>query len=159
MRTNTLRIVALAAPLLLAAACGEDKERVASRNLARRSSCLAAELALDAKERLAALDTAVAGAEGTPLEQATIASHAFVTAYRAWADATVISADAADSAANARSPEDSLRWARASEQARPKPVPRGTVEGNAAESYNQDFARRFSNPDHPCNKAVAEGNS
>ena len=156
MRTKTLRIVALAAPLLLAAACGENKERVAARNMARRSSCLAAELALDAKERQAALDTAVAGAEGTPLEQATLASHAFVTAYRTWADATVISADAADSAVHARSQEDSLRWARTSAQARPRPAARGTLEGNAAESYNQDFARRFSNPDHPCNKAVAD---
>jgi hypothetical protein len=156
MRTKTLRIAALAAPLLLAAACGESRERVAARNTARRSSCLAAELALDAKERQAALDTAVAGAEGTPLEQATVASHAFVTAYRGWADATAASADYADSASHARSQEDSVRWARMSVQARPKPVPRGTVGGNAAESYNQDFARRFSNPDHPCNKAVAD---
>lgn len=151
MRMTNWRMAAALA-LLLAAGCGEDKGRVAARTVARRTSCLAAELALDAKERLASLDTAVATVQGTPLEQATLASHAFVTAYKAWADASSTSADYADSASFARSRQDSVRFAQLSVQARPGAVPRGTVEGNAAESYNKDFARAFANPDHPCNK-------
>ena len=151
MRMTNWRMAAALA-LLLAAGCGEDQGRVAARALARRTSCVAAELALDAKERLAALDTAVATVQGTPLEQATVASHAFVTAYKAWADQSAGSADYADSASYARSRGDSVRFARLSEQARPRPVPRGSLEGNAAESYNKDFARAFGNPDHPCNK-------
>ena len=64
------RMAAALALLLTASAlaCGESKGRKAARQLARRNSCIAAELALDAKERLAALDTAVISAQGTPLE-------------------------------------------------------------------------------------------
>lgn len=150
--TNWRMAAALALLPAFAAACGEDQGRVAARQLARRNSCIAAELALDAKERLAALDTAVATAKGTPLEQATLASYTFVSAYRAWADASSRSADYADSATYARSRDDSVHLAQLADQARPRAVPVGSVEGNAAASYNQDFRRAFGNPDHPCNK-------
>ena len=155
MRMKNPRMAATLALLLAAqavAACGEDKGRAAARQLARRNSCIAAELALDAKERLASLDTAVVAAQGTPLEQATVASHVFVTAYKAWADASSRSLDFADSASWARSREDSTRLAQMADQARPKAVPAGSVEANAAKSYDADFTRAFGNPDHPCNK-------
>ncbi|HEV7586624.1 MAG TPA: hypothetical protein VGO40_00745 [Longimicrobium sp.] len=149
--TKSTLLTTAAAALLLLAGCA-DRGRAAARQLARRNSCIAAELALDAKERLASLDTAVATAQGTPLEQVTVAGHAFAAAYRQWADASSRSADLADSAAFARSREDSVRLIRQSDEARPLPVAHGTVESNAAASFNQDFARAFGNPDHPCNQ-------
>lgn len=148
-----------AGALLLLAACGEDKGRVAARQLARRNACVASELALVAKEKLASLDTAAAGAEGTPLEQVTQASRSFSAAYRAWADASSRSAELADSAANASSRDDSVKYARMADQARPAAVPQGSMEGNAAASYNADVARAFGNPDHPCNKPQEEDGS
>ena len=151
MKRSTL-LPAAAAALLLLAACGEDRGRVAARQLVRRNSCIASELALDAKERLASLDTAVAVAQGTQMEQVTVASRTFAAAYRQWADAVSRGSDYADSAAFARSHEDSVRFARQAAQARPRPVDRGTVEGNAAARFNDDFSRAFGNPDHPCNK-------
>jgi hypothetical protein len=155
MTPSTL-LPAAAAALLLLAAC-EDKGRTAARELARRNSCVAAELALDAKEKLASLDTALVSAQGTPMEQVTAAGHTFAAAYRRWADAMASSADYADSAAFARSREDSVRFAQLSTQAHPRAVPVGTVEGNAVASYNQDVARAFGNPDHPCNKPETDG--
>ena len=149
--TKSTLLTAAAAALLLLAGCA-DKGRAAARQLARRNSCISAELALDAKERLASLDTAVATAEGTPMEQVTVAGHAFAAAYRQWADASARSAALADSAASARTEEDGARLTRESDAARPRPVAHGTVEWNAAASYNQDFTRAFNNPDHPCNK-------
>jgi hypothetical protein len=151
MKSSTL-LPAAAAALLLLAACGEDRGRVAARQLARRNSCVAAELALDAKERLASLDTAAVRAQGTPMEQVTNAGRAFAAAYRQWADAVSRGADYADSAAFARSRDDSVRFARMAEQSRPRPVDPGTVEGNAAGRFNDDFTRAFGNPDHPCNQ-------
>jgi hypothetical protein len=151
MRTTNPTLLLAAAAALLLAGC-QDRGRAAARQLARQNSCIAAELALGAKERLAALDTAVANAEGTPMEQVTRAGHTFAAAYRQWADAMYRTAELADSAAYARSREDSVRFARESEQARPRAVRQGTVEGNAVASYNQDVSRALANPDHPCNK-------
>jgi hypothetical protein len=152
MRITRSTLLPAAAAALLLAACGENEARAAARQLARRNSCVAAELALDAKERLAALDTAVVSAQGGPMEQVTVAGHTFAAAYKQWADAAAQSADHADSAAFARSRDDSLRFARLSEQARIRPGAPGTVQGNAVASYNQDVARAFANPDHPCNQ-------
>ena len=149
--TNSILLLAAAAALLLLAGC-ENRARTAGRQLARQNSCIAAELSLDAKERLAALDTALATSAGGPMEQVTRAGYAFAAAYRQWADAMSRTADLADSAAFARSKGDSVRFARQSEQARPRAVPPGTVEGNAVASYNQDVSRALTNPDHPCNK-------
>jgi hypothetical protein len=151
MRMTRSTLFTAAAAALLLAGCA-DRGRTAARQLVRRNSCVAAELALDAKERLASLDTAVAGARGTPMEQVTVASHSFAAAYRQWADAVSQSASLADSAAFAHSRQDSLRFARQAEEARPRPVARGTVEANAVASYDQDVARAFANPDHPCNQ-------
>jgi len=154
--TNSTLLPAAAAALLLLAACGEDKGRAAARQLARRNACVAAELALDAKEKLASLDTAMVGARGGPMEQVTMAGHTFAAAYRQWADAASQSADYADSAAYAPSRDDSVRYARMAEQARIRPGAPGTVQGNAVASYNQDVSRAFANPDHPCNKPKDE---
>jgi hypothetical protein len=136
---------------LALAACGHDRSKDAGRELARRNSCVAAELALQAKERLASLDTMMASTQGTPLEQATAASRTYAAAYKAWADAASRAADLADSAATAGSADDSAKYARQSAEARPRPPAAGT-EANAARQYANDVTRALGNPDHPCNK-------
>jgi hypothetical protein len=138
--------------LLTLGACGDSQARKEARQLARRNSCVAAELALDAKERLASLDTAAVAAQGGALQQVTEASWQFANAYKAWADAVATSADLADSAAVARSRADSLRLAGEAARARPQPPAQGTLIANAAAQYNQDVTQALGNPDHPCNK-------
>jgi hypothetical protein len=143
-----------AAALLLVslAACGDDDARQAGRQLARRNSCVAAELALNAKERLASLDTAVARANGTPLQQVTEASWQFAATYKAWADAASHSADLADSAAYARSSTDSTRWAGEAVRTRPVAAPGDPLAANAATTFSGDVTQALGNPDHPCNR-------
>ncbi|HEX8905216.1 MAG TPA: hypothetical protein VF771_10265, partial [Longimicrobiaceae bacterium] len=105
------KLMAVAAAVLACAAlaaCGESKEKKEARAQARRTSCVASELALQAKERLAALDTQVVRMQGTPLEQVSVAGHAFAAVYKAYADASSRAADLADSAAGARSRDDSV---------------------------------------------------
>ena len=140
---------------LALAACGDDPARTQARKIARRNSCVAAELALQAKEKLASLDTASVSAEGGPLQQAVAATRTFAATYRAWADANSRAMDLADSAAFARSRQDSLRLAREAGAARPT-APRDQVQMNAMRSYTHDFDRAANNPDHPCNRPEDE---
>ena len=142
--------VLAAALLLFLAACREEGESPEQRE-ARRAACIADELALQGKERLASLDTALARARGTPLEQVTVAGHAFAATYAAFANRRLAEAANLDSAAHAREPEDSARFARAAAPFRdPAPAP-GTVQGNVAERWRSDFTAAAGNPDHPCN--------
>lgn len=153
MRNPKLMSVAAAVLALLAlAACGESKARKEAQAQARRSSCVAAELALQAKERLASLDTEVVRVQGTPIEQVTRAAHVFAAAYKQYADAASQAADLADSAAWARSGTDSARWAAQSQRAKPA-APQPGVAQNAAARYDSDVREALANPDHPCNKA------
>jgi hypothetical protein len=144
----TLALIAL----LALGACGDSKARKEARQLARRNSCVAGELALDAKERLASLDTAAVAAQGGALQQVTEASWQFANAYKAWADAVAASADLADSAAFARSRADSLRLAGEAARSRPLPPAPGSLIANASAQYNEDVTKALGNPDHPCNK-------
>jgi hypothetical protein len=147
-------LICAGAALLALSACGkkDDSGKAEAQRLARRNSCVAAELALSAKERLASLDTMAANSQGTPLESAANASRAFAAAYKAWADSASMAADLADSAAAAGSADDSTRYAQLSAQARPHPATAGTAQANAAAQYNDDVTRALGNPDHPCNK-------
>jgi hypothetical protein len=150
---NLRRFGAASLAMMLAlAACGHDREKDAQRELARRNSCVAAELALQAKERLASLDTMLASTQGTPLQNATIASRTYAAAYKAWADAASRAADLADSAATADQADDSAKYARQSADARPRRSAAGSTEANAAQQYANDVTRALGNPDHPCNK-------
>lgn len=149
---TSLRLTALLlAGALAVAACGENPARKQARKIARRNSCIAAELALQAKEKLASLDTAAVSAQGGPMEQALAATRTFAATYRAWADANSRALDLADSAAFSRSREDSLRLAREAERTRPT-APADEVQANAMRSYTNDFDRAANNPDHPCNR-------
>ncbi|HSU17406.1 hypothetical protein [Longimicrobium sp.] len=148
------KLMALAAAVLACtalAACGENAEKKQAREQARRTACVASELALDAKVRLAQLDTQVVQMQGSPLEQVTTAGHVFAAAYRTYADAASRAADLADSAAFARSSTDSARYATMAQRAQP-PAPQPGVEENAARRFEGDVREAMNNPDHPCNK-------
>jgi hypothetical protein len=152
MRNLRLMSLAVAVPACaVLAACGESPARKQARAEARRTSCIASELALEAKERLASLDTQVVRMQGTPLAEVTQAGRVFASAYKDYADAASRAADLADSAAFARSHDDSVRYAQQSQGARP-PAPQPGVTQNAVDRYNDDARQARNNPDHPCNK-------
>lgn len=155
---RTPKLIPLALLLLAAAAtsaaCGETPARKASRDQARRTSCVAAELALSAKERLAGLDTQMVVVQGGPFEQVTTASRQFAAAYQDYANAYSQSADLADSAAYAGESRDAARYAQEAQRARPAIPQAGTVPGNAYGRFTRDMEAALANPDHPCNQAV-----
>jgi hypothetical protein len=152
-----MRIHRLVPALLLLvptlAACGrESPEKRAARRDARRTACIADELALQAKERLAYRDTALARARGTPVEAISAASYRFAFAMKLHADAALKTAAYQDSALAARSREDSARYAGIAERARPLPPEPGSVEANVVQRYEEELAAAFGNPAHPCNQ-------
>jgi hypothetical protein len=149
------KLIALAIAVLACAtlaACGESAAKKQAREQARRTACISSELALEAKERLASLDTQVVQMQGSPLEQVTQAGHVFAGAYRTYADLASHAADLADSAAFARSRDDSVRYAQQAARAKP-PAPQPGVEENAARRFEGDVREAMNNPDHPCNRA------
>ncbi|HET7461307.1 MAG TPA: hypothetical protein VFJ82_08655 [Longimicrobium sp.] len=150
------RLIPVAALLLAAAAvsaaCGESPARKAAREQARRNSCVAAELALSAKERVARLDTQLVANQESPMLAVLQASQQFAAAYQQYADAYSRSADLADSAAFARSREDSTSFAQQAQRVRPLLPPAGSVQGNAANRFTSDMQAAEANPDHPCNQ-------
>ncbi len=154
------KLIPVAALLLAAAAvtaaCGESPARKVARDQARRTSCVAAELALASKERLARLDTQMVATQGTALQQVLQATHQFAAAYHGYATAYSRSADLADSAAFAKAREDSTRLAQQSQSAQPAfPTP-NTVQANAANRFTTDMQNALANPDHPCNQREEE---
>jgi hypothetical protein len=155
MRIAPLTAVVLA--LLALAACNrESPEKRSARQVTTRTRCVAEELALQAKERLAKLDTVLAQARGTPMEQTVAAGYGFAFALREHADAAARSAALMDSAMAARAGEDSTRLANAAMQARPAAPAPGSVEANAAARYTQEISAALGNPNHPCNNAETE---
>jgi len=159
-----MRIHRLVPALLLLvptlAACGrESPEKRAARRDARRTACIADELALQAKERLAYMDTALARSRGTAVEAISAASFRFAFATKLHADAALKTAVYQDSALAARSREDSARYAGMAARARPLPPEPGSVEANAAQRYDEELAAAFGNPAHPCNQEDEEGES
>jgi len=155
MRIAPLTAFVLAA-LALAACDRESPEKRAARQVTARTRCVAEELALQAKERLASLDTVLAGARGTPMEQTVAAGYRFAFALREHADAAARSAALMDSAMVARAAEDSTRLANAAMKARPAAPAPGSVEANVDDRYTQEISAALENPNHPCNQAEAE---
>jgi len=154
------RLIPVAALLLAAAAaaaaCGESPARKAAREQARRNSCVAAELALSAKERVARLDTQLVANQESPMLGVLRASYQFASAYREYAEAYSRSADLADSAAFAGSRRDSATYAQQAQRVRPLLPPAGSVQGNAANRFSTDMQAAEANPDHPCNQKDQE---
>jgi hypothetical protein len=160
MRTaHPLAAAPLLALVLAATACGEPAARKALRHEAHRTACIAEDMAIDAKVKLATIDTANVSAAGGPMEQLNHALHDYATAYRAYADARLAQLAWADSAAATKSSEDSARFAGMSQQARlPVPAPQ-SVQANVAEAYEKELRASLDNPDHPCNKEGGEDES
>lgn len=159
MRIPTLIPVAalLLAAAAATAACGESPERRAARDQARRTSCVAAELALTAKERLARLDTQMVVTQNSPMHQVLQASHQFASSYHTYAEGYSRSANLADSAAFAGSKEEAARLEQQAQATRPPLPAAGTVQANAAGRFTTDMQNALANPDHPCNKREEDG--
>ena len=146
MTRTALPLAALAA--LALAACGEDPEKAVQRGTARRTACVAEELAIRANTNLAALDTL----RGGPTSGAMGAIYSYQTAYFNYAKLRERQAASSDSAAAAATPEDSARHATKAAQSTPPRGQPGTVQANASATYERDFSAALGNPDHPCNE-------
>lgn len=156
MRITRL-LPALACSAALLSACGgESPEKRAARRDVHRTLCVAEELSLQAKERLAALDTVLATARGTPMESTVAAGYAFAFAMKAHADSALRSAAYMDSAMAAPADEDSARYATLAIRTRPPAASPNTVEENAAVRYAREMAAALGNPAHPCNQETEE---
>lgn len=152
MRITRVLPALLASAVLLSACGGESPEKRAARHDVRRTLCVAEELSLQAKERLASLDTVLAGARGTPMESTVAAAYQFAFAMKAHADSAMRSAAYMDSSMTARADEDSARYAALAIRTRPPAARANTVEENAAVRYSREMAAALGNPAHPCNK-------
>jgi len=136
--------------LLALAACGdrEDPAKAAQRSAARRSLCVAEELAIQANSKISSLDTL-----RTRMPESIVAQvYPFARAYYDYAKIRERQAVWTDSAALATSPEDSTRFAARAASSSPGRGRPGSIEANAASSYDRDFVRAMNNPDHPCNQ-------
>lgn len=144
----------IAVPLALAAlaACqGEDPARAERRAGAARAACVGGELAVQAGNRLAAVDTLAAN--GNPL---TATLFPFARGYHDYAKLRERQLALLDSAATAGSTEDSTELATRAAAGDPGRGRPGTPEANAAEAYDRDFASAMGNPSHPCNAAASD---
>ncbi|MBD0320916.1 MAG: hypothetical protein ICV87_11320 [Gemmatimonadetes bacterium] len=137
--------------LALAACTGDDPAKTAQRTAAHRAACVAEELAIQANSKVTSLDTLRANAPAAVVERI----YPFARAYFDYARARERQTALVDSAAAAESSDDSVRFAGLAATAAPG-RPSGTIQVNAAESYERDHARLLGNPDHPCNQAGEE---
>lgn len=161
--TRAMRKLLLPFLLCSAAACGDSgpeeapPEVLQARREAARAACIGGELLGRAEENVATLEGSVAGT-GTedPMAALTRTAQAaalgFSQVYLQHAELRAAAAAQADSAANySRTEADSLRHVQTGRQYAIRPPEAGSVEANAIQSYQQDFARIYDDPDHPCN--------
>lgn len=153
MRRPTLLHLPLALPLLLPAllaGCGEREpgvppERLEARHTSAVAVCVARELLERARENERTVEEAAAampGAQG-PL--------AFARTYREHAEVRLGYLVLTDSMLNAAG-EDSARLDAKARAYRLSPPEPGTLEGNVAARYAEDFLAAVSNPDHRCRR-------
>jgi hypothetical protein len=133
-----------------------NPEQAEARAVAARQTCVAADLLANAREDVVGLEDAVAAAETTPNAEFTLpasrAALAFARTYERQAELRASALARVDSAFN-HSPTvaDSVRYAGAAADFATRPPEEGTVEANAFDSYLNDFAATFGDPDHRCN--------
>lgn len=155
MPSPTARLAAALLLLPALAACQrETPAQRAAREAARRDACIAGELAIAARNRFASMDDMMRNAQAgdSPLATAMQGPYSFARALNDYAQTRRSALALEDSAANARSAEDSARFVeegRRFQMAAPAP---GTLEGNVAARWAEDFTVARRNPDHPCNK-------
>ena len=153
----TLRTAAafLSLPALLAACeggSGESPERREARVAAARNACVAEELTIRARENQANLDTLAAASGGVAPGMRAVYEYAAV--YRNFAEMRSSALAYADSAAGARTPADSTRYAQKAAQFAVRPAEPGTLDGNVAEEWLRSFTATRGNPAHYCNTSV-----
>lgn len=145
--------LALGAALALAA-CGdrEDPAKAARRATAHRAACVAEELAIQANSKVSALDTM-----RTRMPESFVAQvYPFARAYFDYAKLRERQAAWSDSALAAASGQDSARFAAQAARTAPGRGRPGSIEANAADSYERDYVTAINNPDHPCNQDSGE---
>ncbi len=157
MPQMTLRTAAalLALPALLAACeggSGESPERREARVAAARNACVAEELTIRARENLANLDTLAAAGGGAAVAMRAV--YEFASVYRNFAENRSAALAYVDSAASARTPADSTRYAGKAAQFVVRRGEPGTLDGNVAEEWQRSFATARANPAHYCNTSI-----
>lgn len=155
MRTE--RLIPLLFSLLLPA-CERESEDPAPREASRaaaRDACVAEDLVIEAREKLAALQPP--DGEGGEVPGVPGAARAYARVYREYAEVQTARLALADSTARARSPADSAHYARKAAAYSLSPPEPGTVEANVAQAYARDFNAIRANPAHFCNQEPLEG--
>lgn len=150
--------ILLTLPVLLAACDREPDEspqRHEARVAASRNACVAEELAIRARERLASLDTiaALSGGVGGMMR----APHEYATVGWNFAELRMRALAYADSALSADTPADSTRYARRGAQFVTRPAEPGTVDANVAAEWRRNFEATRADPRHYCNQEPLSG--
>lgn len=159
MPTRSARLAALLLATAALAACDrETPQQRAAREAARRDACIADELLIAARNRLSDLETLLRNAEagGSAVVATLDAPRVFATAMNGYAQARSSALAYADSAMRAETPEDSARFAEAGRRFTVAPGAPGSVEGNVARRWQEDFNVARANPSHPCNQPREE---
>ena len=155
------RILLFAAmPAVLLSACGERGPTPQQREARRSASldaCIAEALSINARSRLATLDTLLQQSQAQGSVPALVsAPHKFAQVYATYADLRAHETAYRDSAYNATSKEDSTRYegmAASFRVNRPSPE---SLEENVIRDYLRDYAGSRRNPEHGCNHLVRE---
>ncbi|HEU0012366.1 MAG TPA: hypothetical protein VFQ45_01710 [Longimicrobium sp.] len=150
----------LAAALLLLTtlpACDRGDGLTTTQRQTRRDAvlgaCIAEELLVEARSRLASLDTLLMQSTTADMLRA---PHEFARVYATFADVRAHETAYVDSAYRAGSSADSARFTRQAASFRISTPPPGSVEANVAEQYARDFQRARGNAYHPCNVQLRE---
>lgn len=150
--------ILLAAALLLVSACGDrgpTPQQEAARREARLDACIAEALSMNARSRLATLDTLLARSQATGAVPALVsAPHKFAQVYATYADLRAHETAYRDSAYNASSKEDSTRYEKMAAEFRVNRPSPESLEENVIRDYGRDFVVSRANPDHGCNHLV-----
>ena len=151
------RILLFAATLaVLLSACGDrgpsEQQRQARRN-ASLDACIAEALSMNARSRLATLDSLLvqSQARGGAVPALVSAPHKFAQVYATYADLRAHETAYRDSAYNASSKEDSTRYERMATDFRVNRPSPESLEENVIRDYVRDFTVSRQNPDHGCN--------
>ena len=149
---------ALLAVLLAACGRGEPTEgQRQARREARRDACVAEALQVRAQNRLATLDTLLRQSQARGSVPALVsAPHTFARVYATYADLRAHETAYVDSAYSATSKEDSTAFETKAASFRVNRPSPGSLEENVWRDYARDYTLSRSNPDHGCNRLVAE---
>jgi hypothetical protein len=155
------RILLFAASLaVLLSACGDrgptPQQRQVRRD-ARLDACIAEALAMNARSRLATLDSLLAQSQARGSVPSLVsAPHKFAQVYATYADLRAHETAYRDSAYNASSKEDSTRYEKQALEFRVNRPSPESLEENVIRDYGRDFVGSRANPEHGCNHLVRQ---